>query len=70
MARLGVAGDPRPMLVLEVLGNQSFDAQSERLRGRLYEDVGGRLIPEDYSLGFGVRHDNRVPDSLKESADT
>ena len=69
MARRGVAADARPVLVLEVLGNQSFDAQSECLRGRVSEDVFGCLIPEDYSLGFGIRYDNRVSDSLEEPAD-
>ncbi len=54
------------MLFLEVFGNQSFDAQLERLGGCVAEDVGGSRIPEDYPLGLCIRDYDRVPDPLEE----
>src|SRR5215212_9382224 len=69
MSRLGVAGYPCPVGILETFRNQCFDAQFQGLGGRVSEHLRGRRVPEDYALGSCISDDHRVLDPLEEPAE-
>jgi hypothetical protein len=58
------------MLILEAPGNEILYPQLEGLGGWVAEDVGGRLVPENYPLSSSVRDDDRIPNALKKMTET
>lgn len=57
----------RPVLGRETPGNEVLDVEPERLEGRVAEDPGRALVPQEDPASGRVRDDHRVPNPAQET---